>query len=398
MPTKKNNIKSIEDFINFQSDIEPDSVSESGVIQPYNPEKISIETKVLSMDTCLRRLRQKSIILNPSFQRNEVWDNVRKSRLIESLMLKIPIPMFYVASDEKGVLTVVDGLQRFSAIRDFIIDKTLVLHNLEYWKDYNDKSFDRLPEYIQNRILETEFTFTIINPGTPEEVKLNIFKRINTGGIPLSAQEIRNALYGGKSVIILNELSETEEFKEATGQTIHSLRMEDKELILRYLSFALSDYSLYGKNSMIMGNSVDMTKLSDLTSSGNNVMDMWLSQAMTKLNQSSESSLETIHATFKTAMNRCHKLFGIHTFRKSFGNKTKTPINKCLFEVWGNVLSKLTDSEYHNLYRNRNALLTEYNDLLKAKVFIDSISRYGSDAKSVKYRFETINNIVKKYQ
>lgn len=92
---------------------------------PFNPEEISIETRKFTMETCIRRLEQKTLKLNPNFQRQEVWTEDKKSQLIESLMLKIPIPMFYVSSDEKSNLTVVDGLQRLSTIRDFVLGKSI---------------------------------------------------------------------------------------------------------------------------------------------------------------------------------------------------------------------------------------------------------------------------------
>ncbi len=227
---------------------------------PFDPEEISINTKPFSMDACLRRLTQGTIILNPDFQRQEVWTNDKKSRLIESLMLKIPIPMFYVSGDEKGTLTMVDGLQRFSTIRDFVLGKKFLetkndtdkgegfkLQDLEFWKEYEGKNFKGLPTHIVNRIMETEFTFTIINPATPEEVRRNIFKRINTGGLPLSSQEIRNALYIGQSTVLLNELSSLTVFKNATDNSIKNLRMEDKELILRFLSFLVRRYTSFTK-------------------------------------------------------------------------------------------------------------------------------------------------------
>mgnify|MGYP003608992533 FL=1 len=90
----------IEEVINIDG-VENEEVEE---IQPFDPEKISIDTKTLTMEGVLRRLEQKTIILNPDFQRNEVWNEEKKSRLIESLILKIPLPMFYVSADENNVL------------------------------------------------------------------------------------------------------------------------------------------------------------------------------------------------------------------------------------------------------------------------------------------------------
>lgn len=234
---------------------------ENEEFQPFDPEKISIDTKPIMMETLLRRLEQQTIRPNPDFQRNEVWTEDKKCRLIESLMLKIPLPMFYVSADEKGHFYVVDGLQRLSTIRNFVLgDKYLAtkearykgegfqLHELEFWKQYDKLNFNGLPINIKNRILETGFTFTIINPGTPEEVKRNIFKRINTGGEPLTPQEIRHALYIGASTKLLLRLSQEEEFLKATG-TGKSNRMMDRELILRCLAFNVRSYMNYPKNN-----------------------------------------------------------------------------------------------------------------------------------------------------
>ncbi len=122
---------------------------------PFNPEEISIDTKPITMETLMRRLQQGTITLNPDFQRQEVWDQKRKSQLIESLLLKIPIPMFYVSSDEKSNWTVVDGLQRISTLRDFVLGKEYLkdpsknlnkkgsgfkLQGLEFWTDLEELS------------------------------------------------------------------------------------------------------------------------------------------------------------------------------------------------------------------------------------------------------------------
>lgn len=98
-----------------------ESDEDEKITDPFNPEDISIETRVTPMETILRRIKQGTLILNPDFQRKEVWTDVRKSQLIESILLEIPIPMFYVSSEEDGKWTVVDGLQRISAFRDFVL-------------------------------------------------------------------------------------------------------------------------------------------------------------------------------------------------------------------------------------------------------------------------------------
>ena len=230
--------------------------------EPFDPASISIETKVVSMDAILRRLKQGTIRLAPSFQRKFVWDEARKSRLIESLMLRIPLPMFYVAANEDGSWDVVDGLQRLTTIRDFILGndksdtgkrlfpdaKTIRLTELEFWGDrFNTKNFFDIERntnnaIIVNNIMETELRFTVINPGTPEEVKRNIFKRINTGGMPLTAQEIRHALYQGESTVLLEKLVNHRLFSSATDKSIDDSRMAARELVLRFLSFYISGW------------------------------------------------------------------------------------------------------------------------------------------------------------
>lgn len=377
---------------------------------PFNPEEISIETKKVSMDTLLRRLEQGTIRLNPDFQRKEVWSIDRKSQLIESMILNIPIPMFYVSSDEKGNWTVVDGLQRISTIRDFILGKKYLsdiekfrkykgvgfsLVGLEFWKDFNGMKLRELPVHLYNRVLETEFTFTVINPGTPEEVRRNIFKRLNTGGLPLSSQEIRNALYNGKSTNLLNRLAGYQEFKIATCNSIHTERMEDKELILRFIAFYVRKYNTYLKTLPI---------------------DTWLSDTMIILNampnldtrefkksiKSGTLSKDTISETteaeiekvFKLAMVRASDIFGVHAFRKSYGILRRTPINKSLFETWGVILAALKDDEFNTLKKNKNKFIQEYAEIIDNWQFQIEISRNSMKHSSVKSRFEKLNTLV----
>lgn len=372
--------------------------------QPFDPEKISIDTKPVMMETLLRRLEQGTIILNPDFQRNEVWTPDKKCKLIESLMLKIPLPMFYVSADEKANYYVVDGLQRLSTIRSFVLgDKYLEtketrykgegfkLNELEFWGDsYNNLNFNGLPINIRNRILETGFTFTIINPGTPEEVKRNIFKRINTGGEPLTAQEIRHALYIGESTRLLLRLSQTKEFLQATSGSAKPERMMDRELILRSLAFTVRSYTNYPTNNNMDTFLSDTMRIINIMPSLNGKEGAKVFREEVKKEHVIINEIKALEERFKKAMVRASNIFGQYAFRKSYYPNRRTPINKGLFEVWGTLLGQLTDKQYEKLLVNKSAFIEKYSLLLDDDNFIYLISRDAQKSPSVKSRYEKL--------
>jgi hypothetical protein len=401
------NMEEIVDIYRDGSGVE----DENEEFQPFNPEKISIDTKPITMDTCLRRLEQDTIILNPDFQRSEVWTQDKKCRLIESLMLKIPLPMFYVSADESGNFNVVDGLQRLSTIRSFVLGDQYLsskrseqkgegfkLANLEFWGDqYNGKTFNDLPIILKNRILETSFTFTIINPGTPEEVKRNIFKRINTGGEPLTPQEIRHALYIGESTRLLQILSRSKEFLHATDSSVKSNRMMDRELILRFLAFTVRNYRNYPRSNDMDSFLSDTMRIINILPSmsardGARIFKDGVKKEHVVVRDTGELAL-----LFTAGMRRSHLLFGEHTFRKSYPGKRKTPINKALFEVWSVLLATLTNEEYNLLLANRSKLSVKYNLIIDYPSFDYTISRDSLKFISVKDRYEKISNLIAEF-
>lgn len=385
---------------------------ENIISEPFDPASISIESKIVPMDTLLRRLRQNSIRLAPTFQRNYVWDDTRKSQLIESLMLRIPLPMFYVAANEDGTWDVVDGLQRLTTIRDFLLGeeldedgkktvldaKILTLNKLEFWGDrFNGKSFKKLRNQIENarivnNILETELRFTVINPGTPEEVKRNIFKRINTGGMPLTQQEIRHALYQGNSSELLAKLVNLPVFKNAVDNSVNDSRMAGRELILRFLAFFIHDQKQYTSD-----------------------MDKYLSNAMRIINFSSplpereklkifkdiafakikELNIIDLESFFSIAMKRNHKFFGGFAFRKAIYGMRRTPVNKALFETWSNIFATMSQDNFDLLFDRKATLLDKYKQLLTNSGDFDrSISRDSSSITSANFRYRALYKII----
>jgi hypothetical protein len=378
--------------------------------EPFDPEQISIDGKIVPMETLIRRLLQGSIRLAPSFQRKEVWDLQRKSRLIESMMLNIPLPMFYVAADEKGNWDVVDGLQRLTTIKEFTLGnvyiekrdpqmrgKGLRLQHLEFWGEkYNSLTFSELPEPLRNRILETEFRFTIINPGTPEEVKRNIFKRINTGGMPLTQQEIRHALYQGKSTKLLEELVETQAFLKATSHSVDDSRMAAREIVLRFLAFSIQNHDLYPKTS-------DMDIFLSDTMRIINLMPELSKLQLKKIFKKSDipvlnfTDIETLKNRFNIAMERSYLIFVGHAFRKSYANFRRSPINKTLFEVWSNLLSDLSSDEFKHLADNKSSFQQEYHNLLDDYYFVNIISRDSWKYSGVLERYKKLKGLLDKY-
>jgi len=398
----------------IESGIESDDIEDDDYITPFNPDDISINSKVVSLDHLLRRIKNNRIRLIPPFQRKSVWDDTRKSRLIESMMLKIPLSMFYVSSDKNDNWDVVDGLQRITTIKEFILgnyndekerydENGFKLKKLEFWEKLNGKSYDDLPGKLYNNIADTELSFTIINPDTPEEVKRNIFKRINTGGMPLTLQEIRHALYQGLSTDLLKKLVETEEFLNAVDKVDDS-RMGGRELILRYLSFYIRDYKNYTKdssmdsylsNTMRIINIIDSFSFDALKREFKYDKKIDINSLYNSINRKSK---EEIIVDFKTAMKRVRDIFGEHTFRKSYIGKRRTPINKTLFEVFGNLLVSLSEEEYRSLIRNKQDFLTDYKEnFLLQTDFAYMIGRDSHKVFSVKQRYERLSELIQKY-
>ncbi|GHV96221.1 hypothetical protein AGMMS50293_25410 [Spirochaetia bacterium] len=363
--------------------------------EPFNPREISITSKVISLDAVIRRIRSATIHLAPNFQRKAVWDEKRKSLLIESLMLNIPIAIFYVADDGKGNWEVVDGLQRLTAIQEFVIDKTLKLTGLEFWKDYQGKTIDDLPPIPYNQIMETQFNFVIIEPGTHEAVKYNIFKRINTGGMPLSGQEIRHALYQGKGTDLLAELAQTENFLLATDRSVKDSRMAARELILRFLSFLILGTDGYINND----------NMEDFLRKGLQILNHLDDLQNKKLIKEYSADLlkkvrikdyQLIRNIFDLGMLRNYEIFGNNAFRISLQNHSpRSPINKGLFETWGCSLAELSGNDYQKLTKKKDILLSAYEQKKRDDFFYRSVSRDAWKKPNVDSRFQTISDIIR---
>ena len=255
----------------------------------------------------LKRRHDKSpsrLNLGPEFQRELVWNARQKSELIESILMGIPLPLFYVKEDEEGVYTIVDGKQRLSTMFDFI-DNKFALGNLKILKDYKGKYFKTLLPAEQSRIEDFALTLHVIKPPTSDQVTFDLFDRVNRSGTRLNNQEMRNALYQGNVTKMLKDLAETEEFKMAVGGEDLSKRMKDRYMILRFLSFYLWK----------CGKSIDLDANEPLQYKSN--LEDFLSKSMRYVNKLSDEELQCLdfENIFKATMVTCCALLGKDCFR-----------------------------------------------------------------------------------
>lgn len=345
---------------------------------PYDPKLIRVDTKPFSIHQVYEMIEGGDLDLSPDFQREFVWlDITRKSRLIESLLLRIPLPVFYLSQDEDGRFKVVDGVQRLTVIRDFLSNK-FRLKNMEYLKECEGKWYknqsrppkDSLDSIYVRRIEQTQLFFNIIDPQTPEKVKYDIFRRINTGGKSLNAQEIRNCLEKPSTRKFIKTLAKAEEFLSATRHSISATRMADNEIVLRFIAFYLLDHGLYDQKPY------------------RGDMDTYLNGTVEILNKLQPIHFDTIEIAFKKAMVNAKLLFGDKAFRKA------SYINKALFLSWSRILCDI-DTE---LLKKKN-IGTQLYDLLKTEIenspeYSRALSMATNDVRNVELSYKVATSLL----
>lgn len=340
-------------------------------IRPFDPSKIDIDMKTMELSSIITRLKYREINMDTDFQRKSgLWSNVQKSQLIESLLLRIPIPAFYFDGGVKDNWLIIDGLQRITALKEFVVDGTLKLTGLEFFQDLEGMKFKELPRAFVRRIEETNIVAYIVKGGTPPNVKYNIFKRINTGGLELKPQEIRHALYQGGATKICKKLAKLPEFQTATTYSIRDDRMMDQEFVLRFVAVCY-----YG------------------TDKYDGVPDNYLNGAMEYLNLRDCAEEENIEEQFKRVMLASKNIMGKYAFRKLGENGIRRPINKAIYEAWCRSLFCMEDSELETLEENSGEVYNRFLELCNNSVFLQIIK--ASDKKSFLMRFSYIDNMLK---
>ncbi|WP_432121336.1 DUF262 domain-containing protein [Streptomyces sp. S1] len=346
-----------------------------GISALFRPDSISIRTETTTVDLLLSRLREGMLDLAPDFQRRSgIWSDRAQSRLIESLLLRIPISNFYMAQGDEDKWAVVDGVQRLTAIARFMEPRLtglepLALRGVDYLRQLDGSTYQDLTGRLKIRLRETQLTAHILGQGTPEKEKYNVFSRINTGGVPLSPQELRHALVGGPVRAFLADLAEDPAFGEATRWSVSNARMADREMVLRFLAFRLANPATHGEKDF----------------------DKFLTGAMRQISSLPEERREQLAREFRFAMRCARDLFGDHAFRKWSGGKRSSPvINKALFETVSVNLALLDDQERNRLVASPAKVHDRFFDLMNDWDFVRSISVGTGNPGKVRTRFHKV--------
>ncbi len=343
---------------------DPEGLDEDRELGDFPIDTLLIRNEQRSVYEIIRRIESGGYIMNPEFQRDFVWDRDRQSKLIESVVMRIPLPVFYLAEDEEGRVIVVDGLQRLTTFQDFLANKFKL--KLPEQELLNGKRFGDLSPKLQNRIEDCNLILYILDSNVPDHAKFQIFERVN-GGVPLTRQQMRNCIYNGPATKWLKKEAETELFLKATGKSLDAKKMRDRELINRFCAFQLLGYQTYNKDDM----------------------DGYLANALQWMNKMNETELADLSTSFQRSLRNNYALFERHAFRKhTRSQESRSIVNASLWDVMVTGLARYTETA---VLSKDNILRDAFYSLLNDDEFNSAITYGPNSVQKVRKRFELAN-------
>jgi hypothetical protein len=329
-----------------------------------------VDSKIFSVRQLVDFMADGDLDIYPAFQRKLVWTEGQRSRLIESILLGVPLPSIYLASGADGRLSVVDGQQRLSSIYDFAMDRFPLVELVDL-PQLSGMHFKNLKPNLRRRIQQAQLAVNVVDPQAPSHVKFDIFTRLNTGGTPLSAQEIRNALSSEPTRTFLDACANLPAFVEATqGKFRNDRRMLDHEMVLRFVAFRLADGATPRSS-----------------------MNEFLTEAAMRLDDLSAGELQRLAQDFERAMRNAYQLFGEHAFNLwPLGEERRPRFNNALFDSWSVVLA---DYDWQQLAPVAATIVNVARDrMTHDRDYIKSLTEGTAAPSKVKTRIDVARKII----
>ena len=332
----------------------------------YPIDTLLIRNETRTVHDVLRRIERGAFVMDPDFQRDFIWDADKQSKLVESVVMRIPLPVFYLAEDDRERLVVVDGLQRLTTFQRFVHNRLKL--RLKDRPELNGKRFEELPPKLQNRVEDCNLILYVIDAKVPERARLDIFERVN-GGVPLSRQQMRNCLFMGDATRFLKEESQTKYFLQATGRSLRTSTMRDREFVNRFCAFQVLGLGEYRD------------------------MDDYLADSLRAMNEESFCLL-TLSSQFRVTLENNLFLFGRHAFRKhELGQDRRGVLNASLWDVMSTSLS-LYSPEF--VRERADEARKAFYELMENRAFLDSITRGPNSVSQVRRRFEIASELFRR--
>ncbi|BAS29191.1 GmrSD restriction endonuclease domain-containing protein [Limnochorda pilosa] len=333
--------------------------------------KVVLDKADRSLSELHRWYNSGRIILDPEWQRNYVWDRGRASKLIESFLLDIPVPVIYLAKNEENKYEVIDGLQRLTAVFEFFANK-YKLQRLDMRSDIIGKTFRDLPERDQRK-LEDAILRSFELSSDQGDMHFIVFERLNTGGVKLNDMEIRNCLYRGSVNSLIKELANHSDLRRCLNQKGVEKRMQDRALVLRFLAFYERTHHKCQHG-----------------------LKRFLNEFLDTYRNASDEKIEEYRSIFDKCMKACVTVFGDTAFRlknemtktgsTSAGEWASRP-NAAIFQV---VATSFANYDLGRITRGADAIYEEYLDLiLTDDKWVDRVRRATGETTRLKYAFDT---------
>lgn len=315
------------------------------VTQPYD----------FSVASLIDDINSERLLLELEYQRSYVWDDAKASRLIESLLLNIPIPVCYFAENEDGTLEVVDGQQRLKSIWRFAMEtddpERLELRGLPVLAELNGKTFSQISSRDQRRLLNRTIRCIVITEDSHPDIKFDVFERLNTGAVRLTDQELRNSIYRGPLNDALKEATRFEPFQRLLSGQL-TTRMGDVELVLRFIALA------------------------DRLGGYRPPLRQFLNEYMREHSANPEG-VASLFESFRRTSETTEQVFGTDAFRRfTLGDSAGRQINKALFDA---TMISLSLADQDAIRARSQDVRSVFRDLLGDPAFEALIGRATAD-------------------
>jgi len=333
-------------------------------------DSLVIQAADMSLETIAAMVDAGAIDVQPEYQRRERWSLAAQSALIESFLLNIPVPPVYLAEEDFGTYSVIDGKQRLTAIKRFMRQE-FALSKPARFEELNGLHLAELPIDLRNALTIRPYVrvVTLLKQSDPQ-LKYEVFTRLNTGGVPLQPQEVRNAMYRGKLNDMLIQLSEHDflrrQLKIKTKKEDAYLSMSDVEYVLRF-------FTMFDEWKSFSG---------DYRRSMDRYMDVNRNPALAKLKK--------LHLLYNGCLERCQALWGDHAFRRFdvVSNVYRDQFLSALYDAQMIAVSMLTEIKFKKLVSKRQKVVNSTRALFGVPEFEDSIRVSTNTPTRVKTRVE----------